>query len=79
MAGGNLSIDPERRRLTLPAPDGFATLSAVLQLLADAEVAIDDISLRRPSLEDVFLSITGPGADETTPTADRRGLRRKRR
>ncbi|MEV6135884.1 ATP-binding cassette domain-containing protein [Nocardia sp. NPDC051990] len=46
-------------RLSIPAPDGAATLSEALRRLDAASVQLADIALRRPSLDDVFLSITG--------------------
>ncbi|MEU1985439.1 ATP-binding cassette domain-containing protein [Nocardia sp. NPDC019395] len=49
-------------RLSIPAPEGAATLSEALRRLDAAEIRLADIGLRRPSLDDVFLSITGhPG------------------
>ncbi|MGW1741649.1 ATP-binding cassette domain-containing protein [Nocardia sp. NPDC001965] len=51
-------------RLSIPAPDGAATLAEALRRLDAADIALADIGLRRPSLDDVFLSITGhPGGD----------------
>lgn len=46
-------------RLSIPAPDGAATLAEALRRLDAAGVDLADIALRRPSLDDVFLSITG--------------------
>jgi ABC-2 type transport system ATP-binding protein len=46
-------------RVSIPAPDGAATLSEALRRLDAAEIQLADIALRRPSLDDVFLSITG--------------------
>ncbi|WP_433681011.1 ATP-binding cassette domain-containing protein [Nocardia sp. CA-119907] len=46
-------------RLSIPAPDGAATLSEALRRLDAAAIQLADIALRRPSLDDVFLSITG--------------------
>lgn len=46
-------------RLSIPAPDGAATLAEALRRLDSAGIELDDIGLRRPSLDDVFLSITG--------------------
>ncbi|WP_327148437.1 ATP-binding cassette domain-containing protein [Nocardia sp. NBC_01329] len=53
-------------RLSIPAPDGAATLTEALRRLDAADIALADIALRRPSLDDVFLSITGRtgGADK---------------
>ncbi|MBF6327631.1 ATP-binding cassette domain-containing protein [Nocardia transvalensis] len=46
-------------RVSIPAPDGAATLAEALRRLDAASVDLADIALRRPSLDDVFLSITG--------------------
>ncbi|MBF6438554.1 ATP-binding cassette domain-containing protein [Nocardia cyriacigeorgica] len=46
-------------RLSIPAPEGAATLAEALRRLDSAGVDLADIALRRPSLDDVFLSITG--------------------
>ncbi|MGW5750568.1 ATP-binding cassette domain-containing protein [Nocardia rhamnosiphila] len=46
-------------RLSIPAPDGAATLAEALRRLDAAGITLADIGLRRPSLDDVFLSITG--------------------
>jgi len=51
-------LDRDRQRLTMAAPDGAATLSAALGHLAQAGVAVDDIGIRRPSLDEVFLALT---------------------
>lgn len=59
-------------RLSIPAPDGAATLAEALRRLDSAGIELDDIGLRRPSLDDVFLSITGhSGANsDTEPDSD---------
>ena len=57
-------VDEHTRRLTAPA-DGVQTLITVIRALGDAGIAIDDIGLRRPTLDDVFLSLTGHQAEET--------------
>ncbi|MFI1914933.1 ATP-binding cassette domain-containing protein [Nocardia sp. NPDC020380] len=46
-------------RLSIPAPDGAATLSDALRRLDGVGIELADIGLRRPSLDDVFLSLTG--------------------
>ncbi|TSE02160.1 ATP-binding cassette domain-containing protein [Skermania sp. ID1734] len=46
-------------RVSVPAPDGAATLAVAVRRLDTAGVRIADIALRRPSLDDVFLAITG--------------------
>ena len=54
-------------RVIMPAPDGATTLLRVLTELAASGVEVADVVLRRPSLDDVFLSLTGNGA---APTVD---------
>jgi ABC-2 type transport system ATP-binding protein len=49
----------DRQRITLPAPGGAATLRAAVTLLDEADVAVDEVALRRPALDDVFLALTG--------------------
>ncbi|WP_280234113.1 ATP-binding cassette domain-containing protein [Nocardia cyriacigeorgica] len=46
-------------RLSIPAPEGATTLAEALRRLDAAGIELADIALRRPSLDDVFLSITG--------------------
>ncbi|PFX08186.1 ATP-binding cassette domain-containing protein [Nocardia farcinica] len=46
-------------QLSIPAPEGAATLAEALRRLDAAGVELADIALRRPSLDDVFLSLTG--------------------
>jgi ABC-2 type transport system ATP-binding protein len=57
------AADPERGRITIAAPGGAATLRTVLDRLDAAGVRVDDIGVRRPSLDEVFLALTGHGAD----------------
>jgi ABC-2 type transport system ATP-binding protein len=49
-------------RIAMPAPDGANTLIAALNLLSAADIELQDIALRRPSLDEVFLSLTGQEA-----------------
>ena len=37
---------------------------AVLQRLTDADVAVAELSLRKPSLDEVFFALTGPRTDD---------------
>jgi ABC-2 type transport system ATP-binding protein len=58
------AITPESDRVSVPAPEGPATLSAALARLDSANIVLADIALRRPSLDDVFLSLTGSVASD---------------
>jgi ABC-2 type transport system ATP-binding protein len=58
------TVDRGTNRVTVPVPDGADSLVAAVRQLDDAGVTLVDISLRRPSLDDVFLSLTGHAATE---------------
>ncbi|MBA3643149.1 MAG: ATP-binding cassette domain-containing protein [Chloroflexia bacterium] len=60
---GDCSVEEHTRRLTVPANGGAQRLIAVVRDLDAASIAIDDIGLRRPTLDDVFLSLTGHAAE----------------
>jgi len=59
----------ERTRVIMPAPDGATTLMRALQRLAEADIEVADVVLRRPSLDDVFLALTGDLAARPVKTA----------
>jgi len=56
---GALVVDAELGRVVLPVSDGPAILSEVVARLAGAGLPVADLALRRPTLDDVFLSLTG--------------------
>jgi ABC-2 type transport system ATP-binding protein len=65
------STDPSTRRCSLAAPGGSKLLPIVVRALDDAEVPVEDIALRRPTLDEVFLALTGHTTTEpTTPKED---------
>jgi ABC-2 type transport system ATP-binding protein len=78
--GEEPTFEPSSKRITLAAPDGSQSLTAVVRALDGAGIQPGDIALRRPTLDDVFLSITGHTAEsqETTAAATRRGRRSRR-
>ncbi|GAA1277093.1 daunorubicin resistance protein DrrA family ABC transporter ATP-binding protein [Sphaerisporangium rubeum] len=59
VAVGALQVVPESLRITVPVTDGAATLRDVLGLLSDEGVRVRDAGLRRPTLDDVYLALTG--------------------
>ena len=64
------SVDEHRRTVLLPVSGGSAVLTDGLRRLDAAGVAIDDVGLRRPTLDDVFLTLTGRPAEESAEDAD---------
>ncbi|WP_052847191.1 ATP-binding cassette domain-containing protein [Streptomyces avicenniae] len=51
--------DPDRRLVSAPVSDRMAALTATLRALEAAGIAAEDIALRRPTLDEVFLHLTG--------------------
>ncbi|MFI6940529.1 ATP-binding cassette domain-containing protein [Streptomyces sp. NPDC050418] len=67
---GEPSLDRAERRVHAPVADRVAALTDVARTLQDQGVQVEDIGLRRPSLDDVFLTLTGhtTRADDTERT-----------
>ncbi|MET7639671.1 ATP-binding cassette domain-containing protein [Streptomyces sp. NPDC005438] len=61
--------DPDRRTVSAPTTDRIATLSRALRALEDAHLTVEDISVRRPTLDEVFLHLTDHPST-TAPTPD---------
>ncbi|UGQ09375.1 ATP-binding cassette domain-containing protein [Yinghuangia sp. ASG 101] len=59
----DVSIDRHTRRLTIPVQGGAKLLAEVIRELDQRGVEIDDIGLRRPTLDDVFIALTGHHAE----------------
>jgi ABC-2 type transport system ATP-binding protein len=62
VSDGEPSVDATLRRVTVPA-EGTASLMAGLRALDAAGLTLDDVGLRRPTLDEVFLTLTGRPAD----------------
>jgi ABC-type multidrug transport system ATPase subunit len=56
-------LDPERRTVSVPALRGVDDLLAVTEEVVATGVAIDDVALRRPTLDDTFFALTGRPAE----------------
>jgi ABC-2 type transport system ATP-binding protein len=59
--------DEQTRRLTLPVTGGAATLAEALRRLEATDATVLDVGLRRPDLDDVFLTLTGHATDDAGP------------
>ena len=79
MAGigsGSPSVDTVTGRVVVPVTDGPAVLPEVAARLAITGLRVVDLALRRPTLDDVFLTLTGqatepPSTADTTPRRQR--------
>lgn len=56
--------------LVIPAPDGSRNLVDVVRAMDGAAIPIDDVQLHKPTLDDVFLSLTGHIAAPTATEKD---------
>jgi ABC-2 type transport system ATP-binding protein len=59
LVAGAAAVATHQRSLMLPASGGSAVLVEAVRALDTAGIAVDDIGLRRPTLDDVFLALTG--------------------
>jgi len=62
LAVGEVQMDHQSRRLTAAVSDGAESLRKALLQLRRSEVVLLDVGLRRPTLDDVFLTLTGHAA-----------------
>jgi ABC-2 type transport system ATP-binding protein len=62
-AVGDLVVDQDGRTLTAPVTGGGTELVEVLRQLDSNSVKVVEFALRRPTLDDVFLTLTGHGAE----------------
>jgi ABC-2 type transport system ATP-binding protein len=53
-------IDHQAAAVSVPAPDGVVTFGEVFRRLDGLGIELADISLRKPSLDEAFLSLTSP-------------------
>jgi ABC-2 type transport system ATP-binding protein len=60
-------LDPAGTRLTVPVRDGRRALTSAAAAISSLDVDIDDLALRRPTLDEVFLNLTGHPTDGRTP------------
>jgi ABC-type multidrug transport system ATPase subunit len=68
-ASFEVSVSREQRTISIPAPGEAADLARVSSVVRDGAIAVDELALRRPTLDDAFLALTGHAAtgeeDET--------------
>ncbi|MEU3749136.1 MULTISPECIES: ATP-binding cassette domain-containing protein [Streptomyces] len=59
IAGTDPRTDEAERRVHAPVTDRVAALTEVARTLQEERIAVEDLALRRPALDDVFLLLTG--------------------
>jgi ABC-2 type transport system ATP-binding protein len=75
---GELQVDEQTRSVTAAVDGGTDDLRSVLQQLDERGLKVADVGLRRPTLDDVFLSLTGHAAEEAPANGDGDGSKRGR-
>ncbi|GGK66343.1 ATP-binding cassette domain-containing protein [Streptomyces flaveus] len=78
---GETTVEEHTRKLTMPVTGGAKLLAEVIRELDTRGIEIDDIGLRRPTLDDVFISLTGhlaeTEAEENGGVQDAKGRKTK--
>jgi ABC-2 type transport system ATP-binding protein len=74
---GEATTDPATRRCSIAAPSGAQLLPEVVRALDQANVTVEDIGVRRPTLDEVFLSLTGHSTAASTPATTAREEKEK--
>jgi ABC-2 type transport system ATP-binding protein len=72
---GNPTVDRATQRVTVPVRDGTTSLMAGLRSLDAAGLLLDDVGLRRPTLDEVFLTLTGRPAEDGADTDAKEAVR----
>jgi hypothetical protein len=56
--------------ISIPAPDEAADLARIAAVLDESRIGVDEVALRRPTLDDAFLALTGHAAHEQSPEVE---------
>ncbi len=66
LADGDVTVEAHSRRITAPVKGGAGLLIEALRRLDAESITVLDVALRRPTLDDVFLTLTGHAAEVET-------------
>lgn len=64
LGGNGIHLDSERRLLSMKAKDGVQQLKQVLNFLEEVGIGVENVSFHRPTLDDVFLTLTGHSVEQ---------------
>lgn len=71
---GELQVDADQRHVIMPVINGAQLITSIVRDLDAAEIGLDDLALRRPTLDDVFLTLTGRAATEAEQQANKKDV-----
>lgn len=74
VTGGDPTVDEGSRSATIATAEGVEVLAKVSSALLEARIAVDDLGLRRPTLDEVFLTLTGSPAHDDEPSDPNEGV-----
>jgi ABC-2 type transport system ATP-binding protein len=60
VAAGDIRIDPQMNQISIPVTDRTSAVITVATTLSEAGIELEDLVLRRPTLDEVFLHLTDP-------------------
>jgi ABC-type multidrug transport system ATPase subunit len=63
-------LTPEQRTISIPAPDETADLARIAAVVDESRIGVDEVALRRPTLDDAFLALTGHAAHDQSPEVE---------
>ena len=66
-AGAEADVDLDARRVSAPIRDRMSVMTAVIGGLGAADITPEDFAIRRPTLDEVFMQLTGHRTDESVP------------
>ena len=66
-AGAEAHVDVDARRISAPVDDRMSALTGVLDGLGAADITPEDFAVRRPTLDEVFMQLTGHRTDASEP------------
>ncbi|MEU3984477.1 ATP-binding cassette domain-containing protein [Streptomyces sp. NPDC026672] len=69
--GDDLTVDADRRSFSAPVNDRMSALTQVVRALESAGIVAEDIAVRRPTLDEVFLRLTGRPDQAPAPDGTR--------
>jgi ABC-2 type transport system ATP-binding protein len=70
LTAGEIRVDEDTCTVTAAVTSGVDDLRRALEVLKERQIPLDDVGLRRPTLDDVFLSLTGHVAEEILESSD---------
>jgi ABC-2 type transport system ATP-binding protein len=62
----SVTVNAAKRMVSVPAPDEVTDLAKVAEVVRSSGIAVDELALRRPTLDDAFLALTGQPVESDT-------------